>query len=527
MKVRDRRRLRQGVALVAGITVIAGLDVSMLRSTASAKTDFDVVNSTVNAGADYVVYFTGVFSNFSPGLVGSTFPLAHTHIDNSPFAEATASPADTGPAGGLAVSAYNTSPAPSPAPQTVSQPQYAESKYPPGSPKASTTGSPGGAYASALANATSATASATASNSATQPGSAPAAQSPATAPSSSHITALAGGPVTDVSAPPAAVAGDPRAAEINAFNAAMTAWRARFLSPAVAAQYPMQPASTTTPDGTDGDTSSSSTVIDPDKGLIATGDARVQKASFGGGALVFHSIHTAVTITNAGSPKADVTVNPGDSTVGGIPVSIGANGITVASGTVPLDGAQTASAQLNQVLAAAGITVGTVNPVVKTFPNRETVSATAVTVTEDQPGPPEQKVRHDLGHVEAEDLAVPAQPAAAAVAAPAAPPAAPAAGAHTTTTTPVTTTFIPGTAGTPGTPASPVTPPSAARPGAAAPAAGPGQVPLAPALVSVKSKPLWLLLLYLAWQALMIGAGASLWWSRGAAARAAAAAASR
>src|SRR4029077_5222985 len=103
------------------------------------------------------------------------------------------------------------------------------------------------------------------------------------------------------------------------------------------------------------------------------------RASFGSGALLVHALHTAVTITNLGAPKADVSVTTGDVSVGGVPVSVGAGGVTVATGTWPLDAVQTASAGLNQILAGAGITVGALAPVSKTFPSRETVSATALT----------------------------------------------------------------------------------------------------------------------------------------------------
>src|SRR5205807_3137609 len=136
--IRDRRRLRRATTLIAGVVLIVGVDVALLR-TASAKTDFEVLNGTINAGADSVVYYNGAFPNWAAGVVSNTYPLAHGHIDNSPFAEATSTPADTGPLGGTATGAWNSSSPPPPI--LLAQPQYASAKYPPGSKKPSTVGS--------------------------------------------------------------------------------------------------------------------------------------------------------------------------------------------------------------------------------------------------------------------------------------------------------------------------------------------------------------------------------------------------
>jgi hypothetical protein len=464
------------------ILLLAALDVATLRSTASAKTDFDVTNATINAGADYVVYFNGAFPNWTPGLVGSYIPLAHSHIDNSPFAEGTASPADTGPVGQTAFATG----------LSTTQPQYAEQKYPPGATKPATVGSQGGPYAEASANASQAKSLASAGGN--------------TASGSGQSTGAQAGALAAPSA---------RSASIAAFNAAFSAWRARFLTAGAAGAHPQVAASDSNPDGTDGDTASSSVTVDPAQGLIATGDSRVQQASFGGGALAFHNVHVAVSIVNAGTPKATTTVNIGDSTVGGMPVSIGKDGVTVGPNTVPIDLVQQANQQLNAILAAAGLTVTQVAPEVKTSTNQETITATGIRVTENQPGPPQQTVHHVLGNVFADNLAV---PSAAAV-------SLGGLGAGSLSNgSPAGSSYLPGTEGSPGTLGSAGSPANTTPGTAASAPAGNGSPPAALASSMVKNKPLWLLLLYFMWQSLLVGSLISIWWWRHGAAMAKAAA---
>jgi len=471
---RDRRPVRRAVTVGAGLVVLlAALDVATLRSTASANVNFDVTNATINAGADYVVYFNGAFPNWTPGLAASYIPLAHSHIDNAPFAEGTASPGDTGPAGQTAVATV----------LSKTQPQYAEQKYPPGAAKPATFGSPGGPYAEASAGATKASSLASAGgNTASGQSSAASAQS----------------------------------VRIAAFNAAFSAWRARFLTPQAAAAHPQVVASAANPDGTDGDTASSSVTLDAAQGLIASGDSRVQNASFGGGAVDFHDVHTAVTIINSGTPKATITVNVGDVTVGGAPASVGKDGLTVGPNTVPLDQLQQANQQLNQILAAAGLTITEVAPDIKTSTAQETVTATGVRVSETQPGPPQQTVQHTLGYVFADNLAV---PSAAAVDL-----GGLGAGSLGGSGLATGSGYVPGTEGSPATLGSPGSPGTTAPGTTTAPPAGKSSLPAAPASSLIKNKPLWLLLLYFMWQSLLVGTLCSIWWWRhgGAMAKAAA-----
>src|SRR3954451_11050202 len=112
---------------------------------------FLVLNGTVNAASDHEIIGSSAFPNFTTGAVDNYYSMAHSHVDNSPFAEGTASPADTGPIGQTAA-AGNTQ-----------QPQYADARWP-GSPNEATYGSQGGPYAVASASDYSATAEASAAS---------------------------------------------------------------------------------------------------------------------------------------------------------------------------------------------------------------------------------------------------------------------------------------------------------------------------------------------------------------------------
>lgn len=489
----EHRKRRGLVAAIAGAGLLSAAGATLFPAHAVADGGFDVVNGTVNAGGAYVVYFNGKFPNFSPGIIGSTFPLTHAHVDNSPFSEATASPADTGPAGGLVVSNYNTSPPPTPLPQTISQPQYVDSRYPPGSKPASI-GSAPGPYATASSGATGASAQ------------------------SADLDLALSQPAASTSSP----------SQQSAFNAAMAQWRAKYMkqqqapahqnpagllqAPAAATQH-QTAATDPTPDGIQGLIGSSTTSIDAANGVVVTGDSRVRQASFGSGALVLHDVHTAVTITNNGAPQASIVTTVADANIQGVPVSIGKDGVTVASNVVPLDQVQAASAALNSALAAAGITVHAVAPQIVTSTSEETVTATAVSVTIDQPGPPEQTVVVNLGNVFADDLAIPSQ----AVAASLDNGLSGALSSSSDTLTPPTTTNENSTA-TMAPVTTPVTPPAGVSPGTGG-TSKPKLPSTAPAAAVAAAKPAWLLAAYLLWQLLIIATLASLWWWRSTARR--------
>jgi len=124
----------------------------------SPAADFFVINGTVNAASDHEIVGSSAFPNFTTGAVDNYYSMAHSHVDNSPFAEGTASPADTGPIGQTAAAG------------NFQQPQYADARWPGDPPKAAY-GNQGGPYATAAADEYRATADASeASNGLSGPG---------------------------------------------------------------------------------------------------------------------------------------------------------------------------------------------------------------------------------------------------------------------------------------------------------------------------------------------------------------------
>src|SRR4051794_30551065 len=108
-------------------------------TTKSPADRFFVINGTVNAASDHEIVGSSAFPNFRTGAVDNYYSMAHSHVDNSPFAEGTASPADTGPIGQTAA-AGNTQ-----------QPQYADARWPGKDSGKATYGNQGGPYAAAAA----------------------------------------------------------------------------------------------------------------------------------------------------------------------------------------------------------------------------------------------------------------------------------------------------------------------------------------------------------------------------------------
>jgi hypothetical protein len=108
---------------------------------------FSVINGTVNAASDHEIVGSSAFPNFTTGAVDNYYTMAHSHVDNSPFAEGTSSPFDTGPVGQTAAAG------------NFQQPQYADSRWP-GGPDKATYGSQGGPNASSTADNNRATADA-------------------------------------------------------------------------------------------------------------------------------------------------------------------------------------------------------------------------------------------------------------------------------------------------------------------------------------------------------------------------------
>jgi hypothetical protein len=469
------RTMRRAVFAALAGTVALGAAAGFVGGAhpARAAVSLGVANGTVNAAADHVAVGSGVFPNFKDGAIDSWVPLAHAHVDNSPFAEGTASPLDTGPGG-----------------QTVAgtasrqQPQYAEARYPKADSTADTVGSPGGPYAHASAVQGAAAASATMAGGAPVPG--------------GQSTAA-------------------RSTQLAALDAALQAWRARFLTPAAALTHPAVHPDAAEPDGVLAGASTVSVAIDPATGLVDGGDARVGSASFGGGSVLIRDLHVSVSVTNAGTPHQTSTVDVGQVTVGGMPVSVGSGGVSLSNGAVvPLDQLQQATEQLNTALAKGGLTLRAVAPAVTSSGNQVTVDATGIRVDIQQaptaPGVPTQFVEHTVGEVFADSLAVLATPLPELLSLlplPASGTAAGGTGQSGPSTVGATGSSPIGSGGAASAPGS--TP--ATRGGAGA-RSGP-----APGMVTTgvaREKPLWLLLLYFMWQALVIGTAVSLWWWRAA-----------
>lgn len=127
-------------------------------TTVAPADKFSAINGTVNAASDHEIVGSSAFPNYTTGAVDNYYAMAHSHVDNSPFAEGTSSPFDTGPVGQTAAAG------------NFQQPQYADARWP-GGPDQATYGSQGGPSASSAADNNRATADASeASNSFSGPG---------------------------------------------------------------------------------------------------------------------------------------------------------------------------------------------------------------------------------------------------------------------------------------------------------------------------------------------------------------------
>ena len=482
-----RRLLRRHTAAVLGAVALAGGVATALAPTARAAQTFSAVNGTASGAAVHLLAGSNAFPNFRTGAVDNRYPLAQARVDSSPSAEGTASVLDTGPLGQTAVAAFNSGPpsppAPVPAPPPpppggpqLSQPQYADAKFPPGADKPVVVGSPGGPYAAATAVLNKATAQ----------------------------SELASGP------PGAA----PSTASLSKLDTVLAAWRAQFLTAADSRRFPAVHPTAAQPDGADGLAGLGTATFDAAAGqLVVASDTRVAHASFGGGAIALFGVHSAVQIVNDGAPKDSTKIEIANATVGGVPVTVGPDGVSVNGTQLPGIGQalQQANTALNAALGQAGYQVFVSAPDVKKTDHQETVSAAAVHVTFQQPagpaGVPQQFFDIKLGEAFADSLATPGEP--------------PGSGTQVSGLSEgagggagPTTGFIPGTEGTSGTPAVPGTPGGALASSGINKSPQAALRPLGSARRIVSQKPLWLLLFYFMWQAALIGTAASLWWWR-------------
>ncbi|MGH2972818.1 MAG: hypothetical protein ACRDLE_11970 [Gaiellaceae bacterium] len=112
---------------------------SLTTPTLAPADKFSVINGTVNAASDHEIVGSSAFPNYTTGAVDNYYSMAHSHVDNSPFAEGTASPFDTGPVGQTAAAG------------NFQQPQYADARWP-GGPDKAAYGSQGGPDATAGAD---------------------------------------------------------------------------------------------------------------------------------------------------------------------------------------------------------------------------------------------------------------------------------------------------------------------------------------------------------------------------------------
>jgi len=337
-----------------------------------------VINGTVNAASDHEILGSSAFPNYAKGAVDNYYSMAHSHVDNSPFAEGTASPADTGPIGQTAAAG------------NAQQPQYADARWPGNSGKA-TYGTQGGPYAVADASeykATAESSEATSGLSGTSPSTQMAApkgfngrlrqalatwkakwegrlglKTPAGAvttptPSVTTPTATVTTPAGTVTTPTVTVGGLPTTPTVSVPSPPVPPVAPGTATPSRSTSS----ASTASGDGASLLESSTLATLDPKTGaLVTSGESRLGRVSLGGGQIVLEGIHVSATITNDGTPTEKVAVFVGAATVGGVPVTIDQDGVHVAGQAQSLP-YQQASDALNNALKQAGIQLFVVAP---------------------------------------------------------------------------------------------------------------------------------------------------------------------
>jgi hypothetical protein len=522
----------------------------LLAGRGGAAQELGNYNGTVSATAVHVQAGSSAFPNFASGAVDNRYPLASAHLDSSPFANAVASPFDTGPLGQTVAASGQ-----------QNQPQYADVRCPPQcEDKPTTFGSPPGPSASAQAGERQAVAEARAagvtSGGAPAPPGGGSAASPAggpAAPTGGSSPALPGGgsaAVADAApeeaaAPAGQTPGLPAidSAQRAALRSALLGWRAQFLTADDARRYPMPAADA--PDGVSGDTARSQARIDG-SALLLDGTTSVGELVLGGGALVLRGVHVTVSVTNDGTPKKTVAVDIGSALVGGTPVTIGAGGVSVNGQELPgiAEAGAQASEALNQALAKAGFEVRSLGPSEQLSDHQLTLDAVGVLIriapASPAPGVPANFTAVAVGEVFADSLAGPGDAAgelddglpdigdAASVTAPDTATASADAGAEGPAdlgtagdgaTGADGASGLAGPSGAFGSAAGSFSPGVAAGAGSARGSSGgspAGQevglaAPAASRHLMGRQKPVKLLLLYLLWQSLVIGTVASLY----------------
>ncbi|MFL5942045.1 MAG: hypothetical protein ACJ75L_02115 [Gaiellaceae bacterium] len=517
-----RRRFFAFAFASLAVSSLAMTVAVLIAPTASAEKSpasrYGVINGTVNAATVHEVAGSSAFPNFTTGAVDNYYSMAHSHVDNAPFAEGTSSPADTGPIGQTAAATH------------FQQPQYADARWPDKNSGQAAVGKQGGPYAVASASDYKATAQCSeASNGASAPGfSAPKGFSQKL---SSALAAWKAkwlvplklkAPATPVPKPrvPVTVPTVPSVPTPTVPTPTVP-------TPTVSVPLPTSKTSASTTasssnrrlasagDGGALFESSSLATVDPGSGDVVTkGESSLGRVSLGKGQIVIQSINVSVTVTNDGTPAGKVAVNVGAASIGGVPVTIDQDGVRVKEKGANLPYTK-ADDSLNAALKKAGIELHTVAPEVTKMPNAQTVTATGVHVAFVQPetnapGVPAQYVDHILGEVFVDSLAAPAPPLMRLDL-----------GGGTGSTGNAGGGGLIGSGSSSGG-AGLGSSSSTGLSGGGAPGSGyssqPGSsgsaaqaVPASSSvLTSVTRKPVWLLAAYLVWQALVIGTGVSL-----------------
>ncbi|MDQ1517238.1 MAG: hypothetical protein QOE80_3068 [Actinomycetota bacterium] len=393
-----RRRVQAGLA-----ALLVAPTVLVFAGRGGAAAELGNYNGTVSATAVHAQAGSSAFPNFATGAVDNHYPLAAARLDSSPNAQAYSSPLDTGPLGQTVAASGQ-----------QNQPQYADTRCPPQcDDKPVTIGGQPGPFASSQTTDHKAIATAQ-SGGVALGGGAPA------PPGGGGAPALPSFPPKTADPAPIGAPGESStpmlsfpaldAGRVAALRAALVDWRARFLTADDARRYAMPAADT--PDGIAGDTARSESRLDGST-LVLDGTSSVGRLVLGGGALVLQNVNVRANVTNDGTPKKTVTVNVGAAEVGGTPVTIGADGVSVNGQVVPgLAGAGAqASAALNQALGQAGVEVRSLAPSLQQTDHQLTLDAVGVLIrlapASPAPGVPAQFTALAVGEVFADSLAVP------------------------------------------------------------------------------------------------------------------------
>lgn len=364
-----------------------------------------VINGTANATSAHVIGGSSAFPNFKTGAIDNSYSMAHAHVDNSPFAQGTGSPADTGPVGQTVAAGH------------FQQPQYADARWPGDTGKA-TYGKRGEPYAAASASEYRATAEA---SEAAQGLSGPSGSSPMAVPKGldgrlrqalaawkadwagrlapkkpaapvptprtpavTTPTVTVGGaktkpPVPVPTVPPPPVPSPPvppppvpaptvPAPPVPTLPSGSSSAPSRSLASVTSSPAPSRsPASASASrDGAYLLESSTLATLDPKtNALVTSGESSLGRVSLGGGQIVIEDIHVSASITNDGAPTHKVAVSVGAAKIGGVPVTIDQDGVHIAGQRQGVPYEQASSA-LNGALKQAGIQLFLVGPEITT-----------------------------------------------------------------------------------------------------------------------------------------------------------------